>query len=860
MSDGMLEILSEALTETKQDLSTALERIVTLSQGDPSFEEAAENYVDDVQRLWTAAEMMGLEGLQTTCTFVSDNVKVLATQDAAARQKAQSVLAAWPDLVLSYLGRPAENVIPMLNHFREPEWAKPLPDEQAHSLLQQLTQGSTAEEVTEEEEAYQCPTIATPEDVIIEVPEDINPELMEAYLSEAPQHAAEFSECIQSIIQDPQVAEIHRAQRIAHTLKGSSNIIGIKGIANIAHRLEDTLEYLEEKKVAPPEALTNMMVEAADCLESMVDSLTGQGEAPGNAQQIFQDVLDWTNRILKGQMDAPPIKRTVVAPAAKKTQVTETDAQEEKKAAAPATGAPEQVLKVPTRTIDNLMRLVGELSISVGQMQDRIKHLAITARLLTENDFTTQQKTFELENLVDIRGVTGVKGQGDSGEEDEEFDPLEMEEYNELHSVAHSFIESISDSREMGMTIRQDLSVLDNMLVQHERLNREFQNSVMTTRMLPATTIIQKLQRNVRQTSRSTGKKAKLDVHGSDIMVDSDVLNKLADPLMHIIRNAIDHGLEPNDEREILGKSAEGTVKLEFYREGNFIVVSCKDDGQGLNYTNIRYTAIQRGLITETQELSEAELGRLILMSGFSTKQGVTQTSGRGVGMDVVHTNVREMKGTIDLISKTGEGTTILLKLPMSLVTVHVFLARIGKKRFAIPTNSLERALAPGTGELQTIGDEFFLKLGKTNYEIKMLSDLLGISGDVSKVEEFEHSPIVLVHEETRVSAVVIDELMDSRDLVMKSMGQYVAKVRGVAGASILGDGTVVPLLDLPELLRSPMQSMVSSYVGEQKSEDGVLMDDSGAPNIMVVDDSLSVRKSLTLLLENEGFEVLQEN
>ncbi len=223
----MLEILSEALGETKEYLSTALEKIVTLSPGDSSFEEAAENYVDDVQRLWTAAEMMGLEGLQTICTFVSDNIKVLATQDLGARQKAQPVLAAWPDLVLSYLNAPSENVIPMLNHFRESEWAKPLPDEQAHSLLQQLTQGSTAEEVTEEEEAYQCPTMATAEDVIIDVPEDINPELLEAYLTEAPQHAAEFSECIQSIIQDPQVAEIHRAQRIAHTLKGSSNIIGI---------------------------------------------------------------------------------------------------------------------------------------------------------------------------------------------------------------------------------------------------------------------------------------------------------------------------------------------------------------------------------------------------------------------------------------------------------------------------------------------------------------------------------------------------------------------------------------------------------------------------------------------------------
>ena len=846
-SAEVVEILTGELEFAKEDLAKELDRIITSDSV-----EAVENYTEQVQRLNVAAEMVGLEGLQAVCTFIIDNIMAVSTLELANRTAAKSTLNGWPTLLLGYFTSPTTGVLPLVEFFRLSTWQQPLNDEAATALAIQLISGSSAEE-DEEDEANKRQIQAAPEDVLLNVPEDINPELLEAYLQETPQHAQEFSEAIQNIIQGADISEIKRAQRLAHTLKGSSNIIGIKGIASMGHHLEDTLEYLAKHKVAPPKELTDTMVEAADCIEMMVDSLLGQDDAPEQALKVLQSVLDWANRIDKGKLDAPPIPTQVAPVVASETKAE--DKTPAKKTTKPAaTGEVEQFLRVPTKTVDELMRLVGELSISLGQIQERMRHVVHNTRLLTEQDLVLHEKTFDLENLVDIRGVTGVGSNNkQTSQNDENFDPLEFEEYNELHSVAHSFIESIADNRELTLTIQEDLVDLDTMLIRQERLNKDFQTNIMTTRMVPASTLLSKLQRNVRQTCRSTGKKAELEVSGTDILMDSDVVNNLGDPLQHILRNSIDHGLEAAEERVMLGKPDIGTIKLSFYREGNNIVVKCQDDGQGLNYTNIRYSAIQRGLITEDQELSEKELARLILMSGFSTKSGVTQMSGRGVGMDVVHTSIKEMKGTLDLVSETGKGTTLVIKLPMTLVTVHVLLIRVGELRFGIPSNTLERALAAGISEFCKVGEELTLKIDKDVYALKSLADLLHIKGDKEFIDEQEERPIILVHEETGVTAVVIDELLDTHDLVMKNMGNYVKDVRGVSGASILGDGSLIPLLDIPELLRSPVKMTMRPIESQEAAEDA----GASIPYIMIVDDSLSVRKSLSLLVEEAGFNVL---
>jgi len=849
-NDEALEMLRSELESAKEDLATEVDKFTTLAEA--ALLETTENYTEIVHNLSRAANLLGLEGLQNVCAFIISNITALSVANKETRTKAKKVLETWPDFVLAYLHNPtADTVIPMVSHFREPEWAEPLiDDEQAHNFLKKLTAAPTRGEEFKEKQERPAPQ---PEDVQIYIPEDIDPELWEAYLQEAPEHAAQFSVLIQDIIRHPETKTIKEAQRIAHSLKGAANIIGIKAIANIAHPLEDSLEYLATNHLVPPKALTDMMVDAADCLENMVETLTtAQPETPSETFSVLESVVAWANRIDKGEVDAEQIPSPVVASTNKKETTEVTPAP---KMTTEALGISEHFLKVPTTTIDELMRLVGELSISVGQIQEKLKHLMLSTHNLSDHNLVIQQRSFDLEELVDVRGITGIEtGYQKVANNEEEFDPLEFEEYNELHSVAHSFIESIADNRELGVSIRDDLIELETMFVHQERLNKDFQTNILKSRMVSVNNLVAKLKRNIRQTCRMTGKQAELLLSGTDVLIDSDVLNNLADPLQHILRNAIDHGIEKNaEERSLRGKPEAGQIKLSFYREGNNVVVKCEDDGQGLDYSNIRETAIQRGLMTENQELSNQELARFILLSGFSTKTGVTQVSGRGVGMDVVHSNIRQMKGILDLTSETGKGTTILIKLPMSLVTVHVLLVRIGERKFGIPTNYLEQALAPGVGEINKVGHEISLKIDKNMYSLKYLANLLNVPGDMLEIKEEESYPIILAHEETGITAVIVDEFLDTHDLVMKKMGKYVQKIHGVAGASILGDGSLVPLLDLPELLRTSMQAVMSSSAAPQAEE----APSAGIPRIMIVDDSLSVRKATSLIIENAGFETL---
>ncbi len=832
-STEVIEALSQEIKSIQNDLEQALDSI--------------EEYTELMQRIYIAAEMLEMKGLQSICLFIISNVTFLQDATVAERTQVTNLLEKWPKFVLDYFRAPTDNIIQLVNYLRDSTWVHPLTDDDAYALLNQLTKSSAIQEI-EEQTIVERQTKAVPDDVSLTIPSDINQELLEAYLEETPQLTLEFSESIQSIIENYNLDEIRRAQRLAHTLKGSSNIIGIKGIANIAHNLEDILVYFAEHNTKPPKTLTDTLVESADCLALMVETLLGQNqEEPQQlALNVLQKLLDWANNIDKGNIEAPssspthpPSPSIPVATPAASTQVME---------------EVQPVLRVRTKTIDELMRLVGELSISTKQIQERLKHILLNTHRLTEQNSQVQKKSFELEHLVDVRCITNVFHNINNIQNIEGFDPLEFEAYNELHSITHSFIESIADNRDLTQTIYEELDDLESIVIEQERLNKDFQTNLMTTRMVPVKNLITKLKRNIRQTSRTTGKEVELEVIGTEILIDSDILNNLADPLQHILRNAIDHGIESPKQRQKSGKSATGLIKLSFYHEGNNIVVKCQDDGQGLNYPKIHATALERGLITQHQELTEQELARLILMSGFSTKSDVTQMSGRGIGMDVVHTNIREMKGTLDLSSETGKGTTILMKLPMTLVTVHVLLVRVTNQHFAIPSNVLELAIAPRVGIFQHIGEEIHFRLEKDIYALKDLANLLKISRDKPVLEQAEKYPIILVREETGITAVLVDEVLDTQDLVMKRMGKYVNNIHGVTGAAILGNGSIVPLLDLPELLRS---SLSASYTTAHKNQTISQSSTIVTPRVMIVDDSLSVRKSLSLTMEKAGFDTL---
>ncbi|MBE2295881.1 MAG: response regulator, partial [Phycisphaerales bacterium] len=359
----------------------------------------------------------------------------------------------------------------------------------------------------------------------------------------------------------------------------------------------------------------------------------------------------------------------------------------------------------------------------------------------------------------------------------------------------------------------------------------------------------------VRQTSRLVDKEAELIVRGADTLMDSNVLNSMVDPLMHILRNAVDHGIESPAERQRLGKPPVGRIELHFMREGGNIAIHCRDDGAGLDLNVIRRLAEERGLIAPGKSLEPDELARLILLPGFSTRGVATQTSGRGIGMDMVYNRLLELKGSLRIQTERGKGCLMELRLPVTLISTHALLLRLREQIYALSDRGIEQILYSDAGTIQTLGNITTYRLGNDLLEFTSLNALFNLPHD-RREQGRSAPPVLLVREETGgLHAVMVQELLDSRDLVVKSLGQYIPKLPGIVGATILGDGSVAPVLDLPELLRAKNTALQLPMASQSSTESTAV----SAPHrriVLAVDDSLSARRSLAQFVQDAGFEV----
>jgi CheY-like chemotaxis protein len=350
-----------------------------------------------------------------------------------------------------------------------------------------------------------------------------------------------------------------------------------------------------------------------------------------------------------------------------------------------------------------------------------------------------------------------------------------------------------------------------------------------------------------------------LVITGGEIQVDGDVLNKLADPLLHLLRNAVDHGIELPEDRTAAGKPVAGTINLDFSRQGSGIVVTIRDDGKGLDYERIRAKAIDRELIRADQQLTRPELARLVLLPGFSTREQVSEISGRGVGMDVVATRLANIKGTVELSSEPGHGCEVVLRFQASLATQHSLLVEAGKQIFAIPIHYIKEAFPGGLGQVKQVKaskepigsgeDEWHFIIRDESFAIRELAPLTGLPSPSPNTEHFSVMPKVLIRTLDGTMAVLVDRLIDSRSVMVKNMGKYLAHVHGISGVTIMGDGALVPLLNLPELLAEPIA--VTAAAADLAAAARLQ-----ARRILVVDDSLSVRKGLMQLLQDAAYEV----
>ena len=839
--NDLIEALAGEIEAMQGDLEHCLESLALLEADAPAFMDALDEYSGLAQRMGEAAEMAGFPGLQAVCAHVTQNTLLAATLEPADRDPLLQFLRRWPALMVHYLRSLDDPSVAagLVDHLREAP--SPLEENEALKIAHML--GSIPSQVGAGfgDDTPARPVLATPEDVALVVPEDVDQRLLEGFFSEAPDQARHLIELARTLASGQgDSSDLIAAKRVVHTMKGSGSIIGLRGLASLGHHLEDVLEHFERHGGTVAQAAADALLDAAYCLEQMIAHVLGEDAYPQQALAVLQSVLDLANRIDRGESLETMVTRGSPAQAAPPVPVVSGEASN-------VTTSPAAALRVSVQRVDELFRVSGEVAVHTAAMEARLKVLTERARELLAQNLRMQKRLFKLETLVDVRSLTMLRARGHRAS-DAALDPLELDQYSELHSTAHALMEEAADVRALALRLEADIGQTAGVHARQQRLSRDLQHLVISTRMTEVGALASRLQRNVRSTCKATGKQAELVLAGTGTLIDGEVLNRLADPLLHVLRNAVDHGLETPAERRAAGKPEAGLIRLSFERQGQQVVLRCTDDGRGLDYRAIRRRAIERGLLSPEQTTSDEDLARLILMSGFSTRQTISELSGRGVGMDVVREWVASMSGSIRVSSRTGEGCTIEMRFAASLSTMHSLIVDVAGQRFALPSVQVEQAVPRGVGAFEILGDKLVYRHKKRVLPARKLAQAAAIGERENK--PWDAYDAVIVRVDDKAVALAVDRLLDSRELLVKSPGRYARHVRGVAGLSVLGDGSMAVNLDLAALLDENARPAFSAARIESPAQ----LDEGNLPGVLVVDDSLSVRNSLMQLVQDAGY------
>ena len=438
-----------------------------------------------------------------------------------------------------------------------------------------------------------------------------------------------------------------------------------------------------------------------------------------------------------------------------------------------------------------------------------------------------------------------------------------MDRYSALHQLSRSLSESVSDLLDLRDSLSEKARDAETLLVQQARVNSELQEGLMRSRMVPFSRLAPRLRRIVRQVAGEVGKRADLEIIGAEGEMDRTVMDRLVAPLEHMLRNAVDHGIEMPKDRAAAGKKEQGRITLHLAREGGEVVLRLTDDGRGIALDKVKKRAIERGLMLPDAPLSDKEVMQFIFRPGFSTAEKVTQISGRGVGMDVVHSEIKQLNGNIKIHSYPGAGSQFTVRLPFTVSVNRALMVKVGDDAYAIPLNNIEGIVRVSPYELDAYyqpGAEEFEYAG-SKYRIKYLGAFVHNQKTPNLAGITKPLPVLLVRGTDHAVALQVDSLIGSREIVVKSVGPQLAAVGGISGATILGDGSVVIILDITAMIRAEQAQVSAAKVYQAAANERVAEIEEEAVNatpiVMVIDDSVTVRKVTTRLLERHGYEVI---
>jgi chemosensory pili system protein ChpA (sensor histidine kinase/response regulator) len=727
---------------------------------------------------------------------------------------------------------------------------------------------------------------------------DFDPEVAAIFCEEA----AELLDAAQSALSDwnadrADVAHIAALKRPLHTLKGGARMAGITAMGDLSHELESLVVQIELGLATRGDEARRVVQQGLDELARMRDAALA-GRATPSALTLIARIKDAAQpaRTAPPLMDAAPVAPPPVVAAPPEpisaadafdmsiegedeapSQVLEltTAAAPEAVAqpavvpeAAPAASAeppplPAAVLppgrepqvaaergemaRVSAELLDQLLNGAGEVSIARARLEQQLAavefNLGELSRTVTR--LKEQLRKLELETEAQILHRHGADPAHRS-----DFDPLELDRYSSIQQFSRALAESASDVASLQQLLETMVTEAQSQLQLQGRLVAELQNGLMNTRMVPFQRHVQRLSRIVRQAAQDAGRPAELIVEGGTGELDRQVLDRMLPPLEHMLRNAVVHGIEAPALRQARHKDAVGHINLNLRREGAEVIIELSDDGGGMDLSAIRAKGLDLGLLTAGQEVSQDDLIQLVLEPGFSTADTVTQQAGRGVGMDVVATEIKTLGGALYIDTSPGKGTRFTVKLPFTLATSHALVLRVGDEVYALPLPTIEGVVRLPRDEIAAHlrSDSASFTHGGNKYRVQPLAQFVGLEASALP-EQDAALPLVLVRAGEYSAALVADELIGSREIVVKPVGPQLASIRGISGATILSDGRVVVILDIVALVRGGRRGRAQPLIAREPTDQRVF--------VMVVDDSITVRRVTQRLLERNGMRVL---
>jgi chemosensory pili system protein ChpA (sensor histidine kinase/response regulator) len=717
--------------------------------------------------------------------------------------------------------------------------------------------------------------------------DEVPNEILEFFQPEAEEHLQVVSDCLLSLEGNNNPEEINRLFRAIHTVKGSAAQVGLRRLGAIAHRVEDLIGRMRDGEIQPSPAVVDLCLESVDVLKKMLHrAWEDDADMRAGVDSLLGRIAEFAPQEVEEEAAvAAAVESEAAGEETGKPAIERAEAQQGARAGKKQAPVSKSV-RIALARLDRMMNTVGELVINRTKMLGRVAELEKLIDTLSfskerlQNKVNEFQEKYEFNRLRTLQpGTPWAASQTQkmltsaaAGEASylEEFSELEMDRYDDFNILSRSMTEISADVNEVLSQLEGFIGRVEGDIDEFSKLAHHLQDEITAARMVPIGTLYSLLSRTVRDAAKSSKKKVELEFSGSETELDNNIIQQISDPLVHLVRNSVAHGIEGPADRAAAGKQEQGTVFLRAYHRGNHIYIEVEDNGRGIDYQRVKQSAIDCGLVSgETADrLTERDLREMLFHPGFSTAVVKTELAGRGVGLDVVRSNLNTLNGEIEVQSTAGLGTKFTLKVPLTLIISPALFVRCGATHFALPLAVVEEIRRLRADEIEDVGGKLLTKVRDVVTEVVRLDSYLGLP-PLEPINGYFR--MVVANAGSRQIGLVVEEVLGKDEIVIKNLGEYLRRVKLFPGTTIAPDGSLILLIDLNRMVanepseRHAVQASASAArvfaPGSAAVARGTIPSDAidrveQERVIVIADDSISVRKFVGRMLEKNGYRV----